>query len=661
MAGVDMLNVGTLGLLASKNALDVTSSNITNVNTDGYSRQRAEFQTLQPVLFGGNFFGAGVDTKDINRIIDKIANLELLNSKSNFNNINEFQGLASQVDTQLSDPSVGISPAIQDLFDSIQGLNSDPSSIPQREVVFNQLKSVSQRFHTLNDQLSTIGKGVETEIQSITTEINKIGLNISKLNRDISNASISGQGAPNDLLDKRDLLLNRLSELVGVTSFEQQNGSLNVFIGNGQGLVVGNAASKLTTIPSVNDPEKLDVALSNGATLIPITGSIKGGKLGGALSFRQGMLETTHNRLGKIAMALSDALNKQNQKGMDLNDNLGINLLSDINSSLAQQKRVILNSNNTGSLNLQVRIDDTNSLSDDNYRLSFNAGTYTLTNTRTNNVETSFAAPGALPATIPVSGLGFSLTLNSGTVANGDSFLITPTRLGASQIDRNITTGTQIAAASPLRLTAPNSNLGSGQLVSSQVNDITNGAFSTTSGQLTPPVRIEFTSATTYNIVNNTTNAVIESGLAFTPNAENQVLPIGVTDFGYNIVIGGAPQAGDTFKVDFNNGGNGDNRNLLLLSSLQNANIMESNTTTFQGSYGQLVTGVGVQTRSASIDKEASQSILTQATNRREQSSGVNLDEEAANLIKFQKAYQASAQIITVANKLFQTLISAFR
>lgn len=656
-----MLNVGTLGLLASKNALDVTSSNITNVNTEGYSRQRAEFETLQPVLFGGNFFGAGVDTKDINRIIDQIANLELLNSQSDFNDINQFHELATQVDTILSDPSVGISPAIQNLFDAIQGLNSDPSSIPQREVVFNQLQAVSQRFHTINSQIGTIATGVETEIQSITTEINKIGANISKLNRDISNASISGQGAPNDLLDKRDLLLGRLSELVGVTSFEQSDGSLNVFIGNGQGLVVGNAASTLTTIQSDADPQKLDVALSNGSTLIPITSSIAGGTLGGALKFRETMLESTINRLGKIAMALSDAINQQNQSGMDLNDNLGINLFSDINSSLAQQKRVLLNANNTGTLNLQVRIDDSNLLSDDNYRLSFNAGTYTLTNTRTNTVETSFAAPGALPATIPVAGLGFSLTLNSGVVANGDSFLITPTRLGASQIDRNITTGTQIAAASPLRLTAPNANLGSGQFVSSTVNDITNAAFTTTAQQLTPPIRLEFTSSTTYNIVNDTTNAVIEAGLAFTPNADNQVLPTGLTDFGYSITLSGAPQTGDTFNIDYNNGGIGDNRNLQLLSALQNVNIMEQGTTTFQGSYGQLVTGIGVQTRSASIDKEATQSILTQATNRREATSGVNLDEEAANLIKFQKAYQASAQIITVANNLFQTLINTFR
>ena len=663
MAGVDMLNLGTGGLFAARNALDVTSNNITNVNTEGYSRQRAQFETLTPVLFGGKFFGAGVNTADINRVIDGIANLELLNNKSSFNDLNSYYELSSRIDSFLSDPSVGVAPAIQDLFDAFQGLSTDPSSIPQREVVFNQLQSVSNRFNSLTSQLQSLGTGVNSEIQTITAEVNTIGKNIAKLNLQISNATVAGQGAPNDLLDKRDLLLGRLSELVGVSSFEQQDGSLNVFIGNGQGLVIGNSSSSLTTAQSLEDPQKLDIVLVSNSGQFAITDQVAGGKLGGVLRFRDGVLDSTINRLGKIALALSDSINRQNLKGMDLNDSLGGNLFADINSLQSQLNRVTAKNNNSGTLSLQVGIDNTDQLSDDNYRLTYNAGssTYTLINARTKSVETTFPVPGALPSTISFASLGFSLTLNSGAVADGDSFLIAPTRNGAAEISRNITEGSLIAAASPLRLLNGVNNLGSGAFVSSNVNDITNAAFTTTAGQLTPPVRIEFTSATNYNIVNSTTNAVIEAGLVFTPNASNEVIPTGVTDFGYSVTLSGSPQAGDTFEISYNNGGIGDNRNLQLISSLQGANILESGTTNFQGSFGQLLTRVGVQTREASIDKEASQSLLTQAINRRETASGVNLDEEAANLIKFQQAYQASAQIITVANSLFQTLINTFR
>jgi len=348
---------------------------------------------------------------------------------------------------------------------------------------------------------------------------------------------------------------------------------------------------------------------------------------------------------------------------MDLNDNLGGNLFVPINTNQSQLNRVISNSNNSGSLSLQARIDNTNQLSDDNYRLTFNAGagSYTLVNTRTQAVETTFLAPGGLPATVSFANLGFSLTLNSGVVANGDSFLITPTRTAATDISRNITEGSLIAAASPLRLTNGVNNLGSATFVSSQINDINNVAFSTNAGQLTPPVRIVFTSATTYNIVNDTSNAVIETGLAFTPNAQNQLLPTGATNFGYTVTMAGAPQTGDSFNISYNSGGVGDNRNIQRISALQSAKILESGTTDFQGSYGQLVSRIGVQTRAASIDQQATQSLLTQAKNRREVASGVNLDEEAANLIKFQQAYQASARIITVANTLFQTLMNSFR
>ncbi len=663
MAGVDMLNLGTGGLFAARNALDVTSNNITNVNTEGYSRQRVQFETLPPVLSGGNYFGAGVDTANINRVIDGIANLELLNNKSAFNELNSFYELSSRVDALVSDPSVSIAPAIQKLFDAFQGLSTDPASIPQREVVFNQLQSVSQRFNTLNSQLSTLGQGINNEVQSIATEVNTIGKNIAKLNLQISNTNVVGQGEPNDLLDKRDLLLGRLSELIGVTSFEQQDGSLNVFVGNGQGLVIGSTSSSLTTAQSLEDPQKLDVVVVNKNGQFAITDLIAGGKLGGVLRFRESALESSINRLGKIALALSERLNQQNLNGMDLNDNLGGNLFADINNLQSQLDRVTAKDNNTGSLNLQLRIDDTNQLSDDNYRLTYNAtaSTFTLVNMKTKAVETTFPAPGALPSTISFANLGFSLSLNSGVVADGDSFLITPTQNGASEISRNITEGTLIAAASPLRLLDGNGNTGSGSVISSRIDDINNAVFTTTAGVLTPPVRIEFTSATNYNIVNSTTNAVIEAGLTFTPNVNNQVIPAGATNFGYTVTLAGAPQGGDSFEISYNNGGIGDNRNLQLISAFQQDNLMEAGTATFQDSFGQLVTRVGVETREASIDQQASQSLLTQAMNRRETASGVNLDEEAANLIKFQQAYQASAQIITVADSIFQTLISTFR
>ncbi len=663
MAGVDIFSLGASGLSAARNALDVTSNNIANVNTEGYSRQRAEFESSNPVLFGGNFFGAGVETSDITRIFDKIANLELLASRSSFSEQEVFLDLAGRVDSLLSNPSVGISTAIQSFFDSLQSLSNDPSSLTQREVVFNQIQNVSNRFNTLNSQLTNLSNSAESEINVIADEINTIGKNIARLNEEITKTSGSGFGEANELLDKRDVLVSRLSELVGVTTLEQDNGALNVFIGNGQGLVVGTSVSKVITLPNPEFPQKKDIIIDNGSSQVVVTKLISGGRLGGLLSFRDGLLDDAVNRLGRIALSFADSVNSQNSLGMDLNDVLGTNLFSDINSTLQQQSRVASNANNTGNLDLQVSIDDTNLLTENDYRLSYDSGTtaYTVTNETTGAVEATFALPGAVPSTVAIASLGFSITLNSGASANADNYLITPSKNGARDISRNIANGEQIAAASPIRLTDGTGNTGTGSFVSSSVSDITNAAFTTTAGQLSPPVRIEFTSTTTYNIVNDNTNAVIEAGITFTPNSENQVVPTGATDFGYSVTIGGAPVAGDSFSIGYNNGGVGDNRNVLNMSSLQTARQLQGSTATYQDSYNQLVGKVGIQTLEAEIDLRTSESLMNQAINRRESVSGVNLDEEAANLIKFQQAYEASAQIINVANTLFQTLINTLR
>ncbi len=663
MAGVDIFSLGTGGLAAARNALDVTSHNIANVNTEGFSRQRAEFETINPVLSGSSYFGAGVETSDITRIIDKIANLELLKNRSSFSEQQAFLSLSNRVDELLSDPSVGISPAIQSFFGSLQSLSNDPSSLTQREVVFNQLESVSNRFNSLSRRLSDLGTTAESELEAITVKINSLGANIARLNEEITKTKGGGVGSANDLLDKRDLLVNQLGELVGVTTLEQDNGALNVFIGNGQGLVVGNSVAQVSTAQNPESPQKKDIVITNGGTQVAVTKLITGGKLGGLLKFRDGQLEGAINRLGKIALSLADSVNSQNKLGIDLNDGIGSDLFTDINSLIQQQARVSENSNNSGNLSLQVRIDDTNLLSDDNYRLSFSAGSnsYALINESSGAVEANFPAPAGVPSTISIAAVGFSLTINSGSPNDGDNYLIAPTRNGATAISRNITSGTQIAAGSVLRLSDGNNNIGTGSIVSSRVTDTTNAMFTTTSGQLSPPIRIEFTSSTSYNIVNNTTNAVIEAGLTFTSNADNQVLPTGATDFGFNVSIGGAPEAGDSFVIDFNNGGVGDNRNVLLMSSVQTEKNLQDGSATLQESYNQLVGKIGIQTLEAEIDLQTSETLLNQAKNRRETVSGVNLDEEAANLIKYQQAYEASAQIINVANNLFQTLLNTLR
>lgn len=661
MGGI--LNIGISGLLGSQSAITTVSNNIANVNTRGYNRQTVSFDANTPNFIGGNFIGTGVITNDIRRVFDNLAILDLRSNITNFRGLETFVLQADRVDRTVADPATGLSPAIQSFFDAMQAVADDPGSTAARQALFSQTDLVVERFKVLDAQLNTQRISINNELKAVGAQVTVLGSAIAKINQDIISAmgaSASG-GMPNDLLDKRDQLINDLSELVKVSVIEQNNGAVNVFIGNGQTLVIGNSANELRAEQDPADPLNSRMSLIQSGQTIPVTTELVGGKIGGLIDYRNEMLMPAINRLGLVAMGLASSINAQSQLGMDLNGQLGGNMFSSINSVAALQSRVAANGANTGSAQVTVTIDDINQLSIDNFRLDYTASTttYTLRNLEDNSIVASFVAP-AVPGSTTVSGEGFTLNFTSGTVDDGDSFLITPTRPAVTVLDTLITDITQIAAASPISATADLANSGSAEITGTQVSDTGNASFSI-SGALNPPIRIVFTAANTYSVINDTTSAVLASGVAFIPNQENNMLAQASLSLGYEVSIGGAAATGDVFRVGYNTGGIGDNSNALVMANIQTQNILNNNTSTLQEAYGLLVSEVGTRTNEAKISFGAAQSLLRQTEARVQSISGVNLDEEAAKLIKFQQSYQAAAQIINTSNLLFDTLIQAVR
>lgn len=205
-------------------------------------------------------------------------------------------------------------------------------------------------------------------------------------------------------------------------------------------------------------------------------------------------------------------------------------------------------------------------------------------------------------------------------------------------------------------------NTGTGQITPGTVTDINNPAFQSPPGQLSPPVRVRFTSPTGYEVIDQTTSAVIDTG-TYDPATGADIFPtanLGV-DHGYRVRITGSPAAGDEFNIAYNTSGAADNRNALLLGGMQSQQLMHGGTTSFNDAYGQLVADVGTQARSAQLGSDVQAAVLKQSEAEWSAASGVNLDEEAADLLRFQQAYQAAAQIIAVSDNIFQTLIGAFR
>jgi flagellar hook-associated protein 1 FlgK len=504
--------------------------------------------------------------------------------------------------------------------------------MPARETMLSTAQTLSGRFQALDKRLTELNMSVNAQIESTVLSVNAYAREIAALNGRIA-VSQTNPGQPaNDLLDKRDQLISELNKLVGATAVIQPDGIAHVSIGNGQSLVVANQAFSLATVQSLNAPEQTEVAFVAGSSRVMLGDhSFNGGSLGAILAFRSGPLRNAQNEMGRIAVGLAESVNAQHRLGQDLRGNLGTDFFTQM------RPHVTPRSTNTGTADITASFADVSALEASDYRLTFSAGNYQLTRLR-DNTTTTFA-PAALPRTVD----GITITLAGGVPADGDSFAIEPTRYAAQEISVAIRDAGSIAAAAPMRTGSTAANTGTGA--------ISEGVVDALHADLQDPVSIVFTSATTFNVTNTSTGVALGTAVAFTPGAD-------ITYNGWTVRITGAPATGDTFTVSSNTGGTADNRNAQLMAGLQTAHVLSGSTASFQDSYGQLTSSVGNTVREAEIAADAQAAIALGARETQQGLSGVNLDEEAANLMRYQQAYQASGKVIEVATTLFDTILS---
>ncbi|MGH8612068.1 MAG: flagellar hook-associated protein FlgK [Gammaproteobacteria bacterium] len=626
----DLLSNSVTGLLAFQRALAVTGHNISNANTDGYSRQRVDLKTQDPQFFGNGFLGRGVQVGGVERIRDEFVTARLQQATSEAQRLTAFHQLASPLDDLLGDTQGGLAPALQRFFNATQDVADDPTSSPARQVVLSEARNLAGRFQFLDSQLKTLNGDVNTRLANLVDEVNGLAQNIGDLNRSITAAYAQGRGQPpNDLLDQREQLINELSKLVSVRVLPQQDQAVNVFIGNGQGLVIGTQVQALALVTDTSDGTQMQVAYSNGASTASISDQLSGGTLGGTLAFRREVLGSARNELNRIAAVFADSINAQHRKGMDSKGALGSDLFS------ISPPQVIDNKNNTGSASISATVTDVTALQASDYRLSFDGTTFTLSRLADN---TSVTGVGLLTLD------GFQVTV-SGVVAAGDSFLIRPAGASAGGIGVLINDPSQFAAAFPMRGEALLSNRGNSTVSQFEILDETDP-------DLLDTVEIRFNNpASSFDLVDVSDGAVIATGVPYSVGSN--------IDFnGLRVVVNGTPSAADVLRVERNLAGVSDNRNALKLDELQTRPLVGSSASFLEG-YSALVGQVGSATRMSEIGAEAQERLLNDAQEARDSISGVNLDEEAANLLRFQQAYQASAQVIATADTLFQTLIGA--
>jgi flagellar hook-associated protein 1 FlgK len=645
----DLLGVGVSGLLAFQRALSTTSHNIANVNTEGYSRQRTEFATYPPQYLGAGYLGKGVYVDAVRRMYDGFLTDQVRSSTSAFSQLDRYHALAGQIDNILADPSTGLSGALQNFFGATQTAANDPASIPARQVMLSEAGNLDARFAYLHGRLSDLDRDINTRLQSAVSEINGLATELARINRQIT--LLPGQGSsppPNDLLDRREQLIKQLSEHVSVSTVLQDNGAMNVFIGNGQALVVGTDTQALSAVRSEFEATRFEVGYDTGSATINISSQVSGGSLGALLSFRTQMLDPARNALGRLAQGITETFNAQHALGLDLNGTAGGDFFRDI---AATSPSVSASNANTGTGVVAATISNVSALTTSDYVLARSGATYTLTRSSDGTVTTLGTFPGG-SETVD----GITISLSSGAISSGDRFLIRPTQSGANDFAVAISDPRRIALAGPLLGSGTVGNTGTGNLSAVSVSAATALPLSGGNGTIT----------LTYDTANLRFNVTDGSGLVGTVNynpATNDgaalTLPSPLNFI--SVTFTGTPSNGDTFAVSDNTGSFTDNRNGLTLSALQYRQTLVGSTASYGETYGQLIADVGAKTRAAEIGRGAQQVLREQALAAQSQVSGVNLDEEAADLVRYQQAYQASAQVIATANQLFDTLLVLMR
>jgi len=588
---------------------------------------------------------------------------QIRTAQSSTSGLESFFQYAERVNNLLADADIGLNPAIQDFFDSLQTVSDEPASIPARQLLLAEGQSMVDRFHDLAGQFDDTRRQLNQQLTDLTEEVNSLTESVARINQSIMEAiGASGGGDPNDLLDQREVLLKELASLVDISVVPEANGASNVFTGKGLPLVLGRDASTLATVQSPMDASYLEIALQSRLGSEVVTDQLTGGEIGGTLDFRTQILDPGQNQLGLVAVGIIEQLNAQHRLGLDLDGQFGTDIFSSVG--------INVNTIST-SATVSASFVDTGNLTSSDYLLRADdaAGNFTLTRL-TDGQAWSVSTGGADPYTYPPAGDrdGFNFTI-SGAAAMGDEFLIQPTRDAARSIDMQLIDPRKFAAAGAVRarpttnFVSPGPNLGTASITQPE---------STNTSNLPVSITLQWTADLDANGTADDPGFQVTGGpggtLAYDPATQSTGAGFSFPGYGgMSFSVSGTPVEGDRFVIESNAGGIGDNRNALHLAELQNRDLMLGDTggvaptASFQDVYGQLVSDVGSRTRHAEVNARSSAGLLERHEAALSSISGVNLDEEAANLIRYQQAYQAAAQVIAVANTVFDALIDAVR
>ena len=524
----------------------------------------------------------------------------------------------------------------------MNAVSQDPTSLPNRQTFLSDAQVLATDFNSVASQLAGGLTQLNGQLASAVGTINSLTQQIAGLNKQIMAQQGSGAGPPNALLDTRDNLVQQLGQELGVSVTAGPNGSVDVYTTGGAVLVAGGTSANLSATSSGYGGANLSIIYQ--PTGQDITASLSGGTIGGVIT-SQGQIVAAQNSVGGIAAALAASVNARQSLGLDLNGAQGANVFSVGGPS------VLAAATNTGGGTLAAAITDANSFVPGDYIVAKTSGGYQATNTATGQVTPLGGGPS-------LSLDGMTLTV-SGTINTGDSFEIEPTA-NAAQTLKVVAADPKAIAAASAYVATPGGNIGN--VTASAFSATTSGALA--AGTVIVPasyfgqnLTVKFTSATSFDVL-SPLNTVIGSG-TFTAAAQVAIAypspPAPAGAVAAVTLSPGTPAAGDTFALT--PGGADSNGNVLAMTNLAGQNLLSGQT--LSSAYGALVGQVGSAGQAANFAAQTAQGVLSQVQSVQQSISGVNLDEQAADLVSYQQAYQAAAQVIASAQVLFQSLLTA--
>lgn len=645
---MSLLNVGARALLANQVALQTAGHNIANVSTAGYSRQSVVLQTVQGQFTGGGYIGKGVEVATVLRNHSELLTRQATAAAAIDSGDTSRLERLRQLQDVFSGGESGIGISVNQMMNALSDVVNSPMDLTARNVALTRMDELASRMRDASQRLDEIGYTVQEQFKGSIFAVNNLAKNIAEVNGQIARAKGNGQPA-NDLLDRRDQLIREINQHIQTSQVEADDGSVSVFVAGSQPLVLGDKAASL----SIDNPA--DFGAGSGRKVLNFVApgsSVKvelnesmlgGGEIAGLLRFQNNDLAEGRNLLGRMAVAISESMNQQNRLGLTLDGQVGDNLFAPIALGNA-----VPSSTNSSSVDLSLTVTDPTLLQASNYTIDFTAPDAGSVTRQSDGKVFAFNGSGLPPVTVSdvfaAQGLGVAL---SGPPNPGDRYMITALQGAAAEFKALQYSPVDLAAANPVNAAMGPTNQGNLQLVGLK-------ALSNPPGT-TVPVTITFDSPSTY------TRSDIAGTFTYTPGQpityDNATPPTG-----WSLTVTGTPRVGDTITLDdsldpaYGDWYKRDAGNARSLMNLRDVPMFDG--ATLSDGFASAIAQVGTRTQSATFAAELSSSIASNLERDRTAVSGVNLDEEAARLIQYQQAYQASAKMIQIAQNIFDTLIA---